>query len=151
MSRGIARHTELELEVHDLKEVLVESRADLWALHLINCLFGIRELHKKGRTRELRVFGCIDALGSQTGLWAEAPIFCIGIIDHIEMRAQPVDNGIGDGDGNRVCVISDTKTRSVLSMPSVAQKRPSRLQLMLYKYLFDNLVNSKTHQDAMVI
>ena len=43
-------------------------------------------------------------------------------------------------------LISDTKTRVHRSMPSLAQKRTSRLQLLVYKRLFDDLTRGYSAQ-----
>mmetsp|Transcript_10176 Transcript_10176/g.16406 ORF Transcript_10176/g.16406 Transcript_10176/m.16406 type:complete len:657 (+) Transcript_10176:87-2057(+) len=40
----------------------------------------------------------------------------------------------------RVLKIIDNKTRKRFHMPSIAQKRTSRLQLLMYKFMFDQLV-----------
>ena len=40
--------------------------------------------------------------------------------------------------------IIDTKTRRNRSLPSIAQKRTSRMQLMLYKAMFDALADGRS-------
>ena len=57
MSAGSVLHKALELEVKTVVEVEVASREDAWALRLIECIVCLRQLMRKGMTRELYVFG----------------------------------------------------------------------------------------------
>jgi exonuclease V len=89
---------------------------------LYNLIFGIDSLLINLKTRELPVFGFVSDL------------FVFGIIDQIEMK--PVFDDISSRDE---LIISDTKTRT---KPNTPTKIPSsvKFQLMLYKKLFDELV-----------
>ncbi|KAH9311694.1 hypothetical protein KI387_026729, partial [Taxus chinensis] len=58
-------------------------------------------------------------------------IWIIGVIDEVRMCAQS---------GIERPLLVDTKTRSQAVLPSEPQKRNARLQLMCYKFLWDNIV-----------
>ncbi|KAI4322229.1 hypothetical protein L6164_021940 [Bauhinia variegata] len=119
MSAGIARHVELEEEVMKRVEVKVKSREEYYALKLLNFINGVNQLLFEGLTRELPVIGFLQ------GIWM------VGMID--EIRMPLTENGSHP-------ILIDTKTRARDTLPSEPQRRNGRLQLMCYKYLWDNLV-----------
>ncbi|XP_066367341.1 exonuclease V, chloroplastic-like [Miscanthus floridulus] len=122
MKVGLDRHAQLEQEVVERVDVAIRSAEELWAVKFMNFIVGTNQLMFEGMTREIPVIGVVE------GSWM------IGIIDEIQMPTvgiplQPM--------------LVDTKTRSTRTVPSEAQKRNGRLQLMCYKYLWDNLTAEK--------
>ncbi|KAL8211521.1 hypothetical protein R6Q57_005958, partial [Mikania cordata] len=56
-------------------------------------------------------------------------MYCVvGVIDELRMKTGTV-------------TLVETKTRSQNNLPSEPQQRNGRLQLMCYKYLWDNLLS----------
>ncbi|KAG0554262.1 hypothetical protein KC19_12G077600 [Ceratodon purpureus] len=121
MKAGSARHAELEVEVLKKVEVEITSKEDSWAMRLINFITGARQMRSEGMTRELPVVGLIG------GAWV------IGIIDELKMCER---------DGMHRPQLIDTKTRNKPTPPSPPQKQNGRMQLMVYKCLWDNIVTS---------
>ncbi|KAJ7980962.1 Exonuclease V chloroplastic [Quillaja saponaria] len=122
MKAGMARHAELEEEIIEKVKVKVKSREDSWALKLLNFIIGVNQLLTEGLTRELSVIGFVE------GIWM------VGVID--EIRMPQTESG-------RNPILVDTKTRVRDTLPTGPQQRNGRLQLMCYKYLWDNLVADK--------
>ncbi|CEP00112.1 unnamed protein product (mitochondrion) [Plasmodiophora brassicae] len=130
MRAGARRHNELELELHKVHRINVVTAADVWAVRLLNVMFGLEELVQQGRTRELPVFGSLQSLRNLPRESPSDPLWAIGVIDLVEFGGTPP----------RPAIV-DTKTRTVPSMPGFAQKRSSRLQVAIYKVLFDGLTS----------
>ncbi|KAK4286475.1 hypothetical protein QN277_003026 [Acacia crassicarpa] len=122
MKAGIARHNKLEEEVIKRVAVKIESREDFWALKFINFINGVNQLQFEGVTRELPIIGFAE------GVWM------VGAIDEIRLPQTLL---------NRNPMLIDTKTRSRDTLPSEPQRRNGRLQLMCYKYMWDDLVACK--------
>ncbi|XP_024534885.1 exonuclease V, chloroplastic [Selaginella moellendorffii] len=116
MQAGSARHVELESEVVKRVDVDIRTREDFWAVRFINYLVGTRQLLAEGLTRELPIVAFVE------GNW------WTGIIDELMLP-----------EGSAGPRLIDTKTRLRQSLPSDAQKRNGRLQLMCYKRLWDTL------------
>lgn len=121
MKAGSARHAELEVEVLKKVEVEITSKEDSWAMRLINFITGARQMLAEGMTRELPVVGLIG------GAWV------VGIIDELKLC---------DRDGMHRPQLIDTKTRNKPTPPSSPQKQNGRMQLMVYKCMWDNIVTS---------
>ncbi|KAH7677806.1 Exonuclease V protein [Dioscorea alata] len=119
MEAGSIRHAELEEEVVEKVEIQIKSIEESWALKFMNFMVGANQLLFEGLTRELPVIGVVE------------DTWMIGVIDELQM---PVGKS-----SHNPCLV-DTKTRCRATLPSEAQKRNARLQLMCYKYLWDNLV-----------
>ncbi|TKY67257.1 Exonuclease V [Spatholobus suberectus] len=119
MRVGIARHAKLEEEVIKRVEVKVKSQEDYWALKFLNFINGVNQLLFEGLTRELPIIGFAE------------DIWMVGVIDEIRMP-------LTENDHNPILI--DTKTRARDTLPAEPQRRNGRLQLMCYKYLWDNLV-----------
>lgn len=115
MKQGKARHQELHEEITEVVRVRPDSRADLWMLHFFNAWSALVQLERDGICREIPVFG-------QVG-----PFWILGIIDQM-VRAD---------EGH--LVLSDTKTRKRASMPTMAQKRTTQMQMMVYHHLWTQL------------
>ncbi|XP_042504379.1 exonuclease V, chloroplastic-like [Macadamia integrifolia] len=119
MKAGSDRHTKLEEEVIKKIKVQVKAVEDAWGLKLMNFIVGSNQLLFEGLTRELPLVGLVD------GVWM------VGAIDELRM---PLTEEI------RTPSLVDTKTRVKATLPSEPQQRNGRLQLMCYKYLWDNIV-----------
>ncbi|CAG8650436.1 hypothetical protein RhiirA5_411755 [Rhizophagus irregularis] len=121
MKIGSEIHNKLELQEHDIISIPTHTKEDIWGIKLYNLIFGIDSLFINLKTRELPIFGFVSGL------------FVFGIIDQIEMK--PVFDDISRDE----LIISDTKTRTKQYIPKYVP--PSvKFQLMLYKKLFDELV-----------
>lgn len=116
MKAGSARHAVLEEEVITRVEVVVKSAEEHWALKMINFIHGTNQLLLDRLTRELPLIGFAEG------------VCVVGVIDEIRMSSCGVPT------------LVETKTRSQNSLPSEPQQRNGRLQLMCYKYLWDNLL-----------
>ncbi|KAK7854599.1 exonuclease V, chloroplastic isoform X1 [Quercus suber] len=119
MKTGSARHAKLEEEVVKKVKVQVKSKEDTWALKFLNFIIGANQLLFEGLTRELPIIGFAE------GVWM------VGVIDEIRIPATETD---------RNPILVDTKTRVRDTLPAEPQRRNGRLQLMCYKYIWDNLV-----------
>ncbi len=125
MKRGNKIHKELHEEIVEVIEVEPKTFADYMALKLFNCLSGTEQIRSEGMTRELPVWGKVNSL------------FVSGMIDELNAGSGSV-------------AILDTKTRTKPTMPSEAQKRTTRFQLMVYRHLLDSLKSGRfTHVDFM--
>lgn len=76
------------------------------------------------------MFGSLQSLRNLPRESPSDPLWAIGVIDLVEFGGTPP----------RPAIV-DTKTRTVPSMPGFAQKRSSRLQVAIYKVLFDGLTS----------
>lgn len=121
MKAGIDRHFQLEQEVLEPVEVNVKSSEDYMALKLVNFINGVNQLLFEGLTRELPIISFDFAQG----------IWMVGKIDEIRMPKAKKDHNP---------MLVETKTRYRDTVPAESQKRNGRIQLMCYKYLWDNLV-----------
>ncbi|XP_072959784.1 exonuclease V, chloroplastic [Typha angustifolia] len=119
MKAGSDRHAQLEKEVIEKVEIRIKSVEESWAIKFMNFIVGTNQLLFEGLTRELPVIGVFE------GIWM------VGVIDEIQIP-------INEATLNPILV--DTKTRRKATLPSEAQKRNARLQLMCYKYLWDSLI-----------
>ncbi|KAF5767791.1 putative exonuclease V [Helianthus annuus] len=115
MKAGSARHALLEQEVITKVEVVIRSAEEHWALKMINFIHGTNQLFLDGLTRELPLIGFAE------------DVCVVGVIDEIRMKTGTI-------------TLVETKTRSQNNLPSEAQQRNGRLQLMCYKYLWDSLL-----------
>ncbi|XP_065866434.1 exonuclease V, chloroplastic-like [Euphorbia lathyris] len=120
MKVGVHHHKRKEKEVMKIEKVSVESDEDKWAVKFLNFITGVNQLLYEGLTRELPVFGLVH------GVWLT------GSVDEIRMPEAEGEN--------RNPILVDTKTRASNTLPSEPQKRNGRLQVMLYKLLWDYLV-----------
>eukprot|EP00741_Cyanophora_paradoxa_P004771 tig00000828_g4629.t1 len=119
MKEGSRRHEKLEAEMHTFVDVETETAEDVHAVRLLNLIACLQELVFTGITREVPVFGRVGGF------------VLLGVIDEIRL------------DRERGCaVLVDHKTRAARSLPRESQKEQTRLQLSLYKCLFDGLVLS---------
>ncbi|XP_050292621.1 exonuclease V, chloroplastic-like isoform X2 [Quercus robur] len=119
MKTGQARHAKLEEEVVKKLDLHVKSDEDAWAVKLTNFIIGANQLLLDGLTRELPLIGFAE------GVWM------VGMVDEVRMPVTETD---------RNPILVDIKTRVQDTLPAEPQRRNGRLQLMCYKYLWDNLV-----------
>uniref|UniRef100_A0A7N2QXU9 Uncharacterized protein n=1 Tax=Quercus lobata TaxID=97700 RepID=A0A7N2QXU9_QUELO len=119
MKTGQARHAKLEEEVVKKVDLHVKSDEDAWAVKLTNFIIGANQLLLDGLTRELPLIGFAE------GVWM------VGMVDEVRMPVTETD---------RNPILVDIKTRVQDTLPAEPQRRNGRLQLMCYKYLWDNLV-----------
>lgn len=118
-----------ELAVHDVVKVKVESDEDIWAIKVLNLLSAIQGfLCGTILAREIPIFGA--PFGED--------VFIVGLID--ELRFDP-DNYTID--------LQELKTRKYKSPPSRSQQGQHRLQVMLYKKLFDDLVKGRVSKETV--
>lgn len=118
---GMDRHVQLQQEVLSPVKVQMNSLEDVMAAKLVNFIRGVNQLCSEGLTRELPIVSFDFA----------QCIWMVGKIDEVRMPEA-------ENDHNPILV--ETKTRSMDTVPSEPQKRNGRVQLMCYKYLWDNLV-----------
>ena len=130
MAAGTARHAELEAEVIERVDVDAESLEDRWALRALDLHVGLAQLRETGMTRELPVFGWLLPRGDQAS-------FASGVVDEL---------WLSDG----VVRVVDHKTRASPTLPTEAQARTTKMQLMAYKVLFDAIVTRGVDPDARV-
>ncbi|XP_048859577.1 exonuclease V [Brienomyrus brachyistius] len=123
---GASVHLARELEVHEVVPVRAVTREDRQAINLLNLLGMIPVLQAGGLVRELPVFGVLEG------------VFMVGVID--ELRYS--DKG--------ELVLNELKTRRHSSLPGEAQAKGHRLQVGLYKLLFDGLVRGFLTRDVFV-
>ena len=98
-----------ELEVHDIVNVKISSRADKWALHVLNLLTSVRGfLAGVHLAREVPIFG--DPFGT-------GDLF-FGIIDELRFDAEKYSLDL-----------VELKTRKTKRMPGKAQKKQHFLQV----------------------
>lgn len=135
MRKGAERHEAMEAEQHEAVQVEVHSKEDAWALRLMNSVLRIKELKSvEGKCREIVVFGPVLSSWIRSEFPVEddreeEEIFWIsGVIDQVS-RVH----------ASELVEISDNKTRVSASLPSLAQSRTTRIQLFLYKFLWDRL------------
>ncbi|CAL4910557.1 unnamed protein product [Urochloa decumbens] len=122
MKAGSDRHAQLEDEVVRRVGVAIRSAEELWSVRIMDFLVGTNQLMFEGITREIPVFGVVE------GLWMT------GVIDEIRLPRNSI---------SFQPILVDTKTRRRPKSPPEAQKRNGRLQMMCYKYLWDNLIAEK--------
>lgn len=118
-----------ELAAHDKVDVGVTSNEDIWAVKVINLLMSVQGfLNGQTLAREVPVFGA--PFGQD--------VFIVGLIDELrfDLDQYTVD-------------LSDLKTRASRYMPSKSQEAQHRVQVMLYKKLFDDLVQGKVPKDLI--
>jgi exonuclease V len=115
MKQGKERHQALHEEITEVIRVRPDTRADLWLLHFFNAWAALVQLQQQGICREIPVFGPIS------GVWV------VGVIDQVQTSDA------------QLLVLSDTKTRKKPSLPTLAQKRTTQLQMMLYHRLWSQL------------
>lgn len=126
LNTGASIHLAKELEVHDLVTVSITTKEDTWAVKFLNILSMIPMLQTEGRVREFPVFGEVEG------------VLLVGVIDELHYT----DKGELE--------LAELKTRRHPSLPLEAQKRKDRLQVSLYKYIFDAMVQGKVTPASLI-
>ncbi|XP_076434953.1 exonuclease V-like [Babylonia areolata] len=117
---GKSAHLARELEIHDVVSVSITSKGDKWGLHVLNLLTTLHSfLAGSTVAREVPIFG--DPFGKGD--------LVFGIID--ELRFDPEAYHV---------TLTELKTRKGERLPGKSQKQQHRLQVLMYKQLWDNLV-----------
>ena len=111
--QGRRRHKEKQREISKEEKVKVNTREQRWALKFLNVWIMLEQIRVDGICRELPL------IGQGYGVWF------VGVADELKW------------DGHRYVVLSDLKTRKKASIPSGAQTKGSRIQIMLYRYLYE--------------
>ena len=124
MSHKILKHLAffVELEVHDIVKVHLETKEDSWAIKLLNMYQQLLMLSEGDMVREVEIFGT---------LWDD-DILINGIIDEIRLN------------DDRRLELRELKTRSKRTMPSNAIQKKYELQVMIYQKLLCDLIVWKT-------
>ncbi|CAI8035452.1 Exonuclease V [Geodia barretti] len=107
-----------ELEVHEIVKVETVTKEDRAAVQLINTYTQLSVVKTGGMEREVSVFG--DPF--------ESGVLVRGIIDQLQYFPEAGE-----------LILTDNKTRRAKSLPPTEQKKGTRFQLMLYKYLLDRM------------
>ncbi|XP_046366406.2 exonuclease V-like [Haliotis rufescens] len=129
MTAGSNLHLARELAVHSVVQVKVTSSEDIWATKVINLFMTIQGfLNGINVAREIPIFGAPF----------DKDVFIVGLID--ELRFDPDSYTID---------LLELKTRSVRSCPKIAQQNQNKLQVMLYKKLFDDLVKGRVSKETV--
>ena len=109
--------------------VTVTSSEDVWAIKVLNLLTSIQAFaNNKTIAREVPIFGAPF----------NEDVFMVGLID--ELRFDP--------DSYEIDLV-ELKTRKFRSFPKKAQQEQHRLQVMLYKKLFDDLVKGQISKELV--
>lgn len=143
MARGKSIHLALELEVHDIKPVTIKSKEDRWGLRIINLVMSLETLLTSGIAREVPVFGIMNGL------------YISGVIDEVRRVLSNADTIAQRDNPSRLdhyfqsssppieeydWLISDTKTRISPNLPADSQSAMSKMQIMIYKRMWDTMV-----------
>jgi exonuclease V len=172
MKKGSAIHKTMEDQIHTTVPVEVSTREDTWGLRFWNVIQGLRTLRETGLTRELEIWGLIDGevvsgiideLGhdcpnpeleataskhyANTQADMEAlPEYQRSITDYlIDPSGKRLANlGPSPSTPNRKVYITDLKTRTFPSLPSLPSFRPTQMQLLLYHHILSTMTNPST-------
>lgn len=118
-----------ELAVHDVVDVKVTSDEDIWGIKVLNLNNSVQVFLNNGTlAREVPIFGA---------LFGE-DVFLVGLIDELRF----------DSDLFQI-ELWELKTRKRKSLPSKSQKIQHRLQVMLYKKLFDDMVKGFLRKETV--
>ncbi|OWF55301.1 exonuclease V-like [Mizuhopecten yessoensis] len=129
MTKGSNLHLQRELAVHDVVKVDITSSEDIWAVKMLNLLNSVQAfLNGSPLAREVPIFGAPF----------QEDVFVVGLID--ELRFDLETYAIG---------LSELKTRLSRTKPSKSQEKQHRLQVMLYRKLFDDLVKGNVTKDVI--
>ncbi|KAK2197034.1 bifunctional Brix domain/PD-(D-E)XK endonuclease-like domain superfamily/U3 snoRNP protein-Ribosome production factor 1/Exonuclease V [Babesia duncani] len=120
MEKGTERHEQLELEDHDVVEVVVETNEDRLGIKFLNTINLLEQLFSEGKCREVWVFTNFE------------DYIISGIIDQLEIVKAPNSK-------EKMVIISDTKTRSTKTTPSPSQVQGASVQVQSYCIMLQRL------------
>jgi exonuclease V len=178
MKQGSEVHRILEEQDHDMVQVQVKTREDMWGLKIWNVIQGLKGLRATGTTRELEIWGVIDgqvingiideisytcpdpaleeALENSKGEAAEKikltlPTDQASITLLEDDVSIELDSGapLDNPNPQRKAYITDVKTRSRMHLPQGASLRGTLMQLMLYRLLLESLVTNAVPSDVI--
>lgn len=119
-----------ELEIHDIETVTVNTKEDSWAIKFLNILTSLAQLLSGAkRIREMPI--CGEPF--------EGGVLFVGIIDEIRWTDHE----------ELELVEFKTRVRSK-TLPSAAQRRTHKLQVSLYKHMFDAAVKGSLNKELLV-
>ncbi|KAH9820102.1 exonuclease V [Melampsora americana] len=156
---GTAVHTKLEKEIIPEKiPIRTVSAVDIWGLKILNTIINLDILRDTGITRELSVWGFVGdflVLGIIDQLELDPKPQYIKPRDparvgrtlddffpsssHTQSPPQKSVHDDQSGPSYPLVMISDNKTRPDTSLPPSLFTESTRFQLMLYKFLYDQL------------
>ncbi|XP_063966090.1 exonuclease V-like isoform X2 [Lytechinus pictus] len=126
MKVGTEMHMKRELEVHTIKQIAVKTKEDKWAIKFLNILSAVNQLLQGGGggfsrcvVREMPIFGKPFQSGT----------FVVGVIDEIRYNSR-----------DQLEVVEFKTRAKSRTIPSAPQRKAHKLQVMLYKQLFDEAV-----------
>lgn len=130
MERGTDIHLAKELEVHDIETVSVNTKEDSWAIKFLNILTSLTQLLSGAKLiREMPI--CGEPF--------EGGVLFVGIIDEIRWTDHE----------ELELVEFKTRVRSK-TLPSAAQRTTHKLQVSLYKHMFDAAVKGSLNKELLV-
>ncbi|KAH8738708.1 hypothetical protein FG386_000499 [Cryptosporidium ryanae] len=132
IEEGLRHHEELELEDHDVMDVLVENEYERIAVDMLSTVNLLNAVLERGYVRELPITGFFSG------------IMLRGIIDSIKLKPKVDDNLVEysiDDISKYKILITDTKTRRNNTLPSNLQQKTTVIQLGLYKKILGEMIN----------
>ncbi|KAL7068834.1 hypothetical protein ACR3K2_06690 [Cryptosporidium serpentis] len=136
IDEGVRHHEILELQDHDIIDVIVETSTEKIGLELLNIANLLEALYERGYVRELPIIGF------------HKDIMLRGIIDSLKLINKNNFEILGSLNFNNYnskiiqnyeVLITDTKTRRKPSTPSIPQQKTTVFQLGLYKLLLNRM------------
>lgn len=174
MKAGSKIHKEKEREVHVEVQVEIVTKEDRLGLRLWNIIGGLRTLRATGLTRELEVLGLVDGeimIGiidevSQTCSDEKMELKILGTAGDgkknvVEKDQTTMSDFMGGNSGLQngwqrrrppppMIYLTDIKTRGSKSVPRLeGQLRATKMQLMLYRRLLNDLAANKVEADPI--
>ncbi|MBW0492320.1 hypothetical protein O181_032035 [Austropuccinia psidii MF-1] len=172
LDRGTSVHTKLEKQVAPEKvPVEVVSPVDEWGLKVVNTMVNLNLLLQNGMMREISVWGFI---GDFLILGIIDQIELISA-NHLNTKSQAHPSCLSDNflktSLSRTCTqsklapnlsvvkpikkisvrISDSKTIQTDTLPPPSFTQSARYQLMLYKFLYDQMINGSLDVERLAI
>ncbi|EEA07610.1 uncharacterized protein CMU_005330 [Cryptosporidium muris RN66] len=136
IDEGVRHHEILELQDHDIIDVIVETSIEKLGLELLSIANLLEALYERGYVRELPIIGF------------HKDIMLRGIIDSLKLihnnNLEMLDSLNFNNYNSKMIqkyevLITDTKTRRKPSTPSIPQQKTTVFQLGLYKLLLNRM------------
>ncbi|XP_071502624.1 exonuclease V-like [Diadema antillarum] len=139
MKVGSNIHLKRELEVHTIKKVKAKTREDKWAIKFLNLFISVNQLLRGGGGEGGVASRCIVREIPICGRPFQNGPFVVGVIDEVRYNSHGQ------------LEIVEFKTRAnTRSIPSLAQRNKDKLQVMVYKELFDEAVCGLLMKDSIM-
>ncbi|KDQ31203.1 hypothetical protein PLEOSDRAFT_1063116 [Pleurotus ostreatus PC15] len=157
--KGHSVHKALEREVKpEAIPIRVRTEEERWALRLVNMMACFESLKLLGLAREIPIFGIVDGqvvVGiispSDEAQTSEESTPALSILDLlVQQSSDPPKSpkwkakALPRQTPLYMLHVLDTKSRRTDSLPPHADTLPSRLQVMLYHRLLDNILTAPT-------